>query len=113
MFGATREILIATAYGIFALISVSIIRRFALGAVGTAAIAAPALCAAILLLAYYPAERGTSVPLAFTAASDPSPTALSERVFYDAPLVATRSQCHSCAAFFSATLSLGIIVAAS
>src|SRR6516162_533156 len=55
MFGATREILIATAYGIFALIAVSIIRRLALGAVGTAAIAAPALGAAILLLAYHPA----------------------------------------------------------
>jgi hypothetical protein len=89
MFGATREILIATAYGIFALISVSIIRRLALGAVGTAAIAAPALCAAILLLAYYPGERGTSVPLAFTAATDPWLTALSERVLYDAPLVGT------------------------
>jgi hypothetical protein len=88
-FGATREILIATAYGIFALISVSIVRRLALGAVGTAAIAAPALVAVILLLGYHPAERGTSVPLAFTGASDPSLIALSERVLYDAPLVGT------------------------
>ncbi len=89
MFGATHEILIATAYGIFALICISIIRRLALGAVGTAAIAAPALGAAILLLTYHPAERGTSVPLAFTWASDPSLIALSERVLYDAPLVGT------------------------
>jgi hypothetical protein len=89
IFGATREIVIATAYGIFALICISIIRRLALGAVGIAAIAAPALGAAILLLVSHPAERGTSVPLAFTGASDPSLVALSERVLYDAPLVGT------------------------
>jgi hypothetical protein len=87
--GATREILIATAYGIFALTCISIIRRFALGAIGTTAIAAPALGAAILLLVYYPAERGTSVTLAFAEASNPSRIALSERVLYDAPLVGT------------------------
>jgi hypothetical protein len=87
--GATREILIATAFGIFALMCISIIRRFALGASGITAIAAPALGAAILLLAYHAAERGTSVPLAFAAASNPSRIALSERVLYDAPLVGT------------------------
>jgi hypothetical protein len=86
---ATREILIATAYGIFALIWISLVRRFALGAVGGAAIAAPALGAAIFLLAYHPVERGTSVPLAFTGASDPSLIALNERVLYDAPFVGT------------------------
>jgi hypothetical protein len=86
---ATREILIATAYGIFALTCISIIRRFALGPIGTTAIAAPALGAAILLLAYHPAERGTSVPLGFAGASDPSLIALSERVLHDAPLVGT------------------------
>jgi hypothetical protein len=89
IFGATREIVIATAYGIFALICISIIRRLALGAVGTAAIAAPALGAAILLLASHPAERGTSVSLAFTGASDPALTALTERVIHDAPPVGT------------------------
>jgi hypothetical protein len=89
MFGATREILIATAYGMFALICISLVRRLALGAVGAAAIAAPALGAAILLLAYHPVERGTSVPLAFTGASDPSLIALNERVLYDAPFVGT------------------------
>jgi hypothetical protein len=88
MLGSTREIVIATAYGIFALTCISIIRRFALGAMGTAAIVAPALGAAILLLVY-PAERGTSVPLAFAGASDPSLIALSERVLDDAPLVGT------------------------
>jgi hypothetical protein len=87
--GATREVFIATAYGIFALTCISIIRRFALGAIGTTAIAAPALGAAILLLAYHPVERGTSVPLTLAGASDPSLIALSERVLYDAPLVGT------------------------
>jgi hypothetical protein len=87
--GATREILIATAYGIFALTCISIIRRFALGPIGTTAIAAPALGAAILVLAYHPAERGTSVPLTLVGASDPSLIALSERVLHDAPLVGT------------------------
>ena len=89
LFDATREILIATAFGMFALICISLVRRFALGAVGTAAIAAPALGAAILLLAYHPVERGTSVSLAFTGASDPSLIALNERVLYDAPFVGT------------------------
>jgi len=90
MLSATREILIATGYGIFAFTCISIIRRFALGAIGNTAIAAPALGAAILLLAYYPAERGTSsVTLAFAGASNASRIALSERVLYDAPLVGT------------------------
>jgi len=87
--GATREILIATAYGIFALACISIIRRFAVGTIGTAAIAVPALGAALLVLAYQAAERGTSSPLAFTGASDPSLIALGERVLYDAPLAGT------------------------
>ena len=87
---ATPEILIATGYGIFAFSCISIIRRFALGAIGITAISAPALGAAILLLAYYPAERGTSsVTLAFAGASNASRIALSERVLYDAPLVGT------------------------
>jgi hypothetical protein len=87
--GATREILLATAYGIFALACILIIRRFALGKIGPAAIVAPALGAAIVGLAYQAAGRGTSVPLAFTGASDLSLIALSERVLYDAPLVGT------------------------
>src|SRR6516165_1025878 len=89
MLSATREILIATGYGIFALTCISIIRRFMLGAIGTTAIAAPALGAAILLLAYYSPERHTSIPFAFAGASDSSPVTLSERVLYDAPLVGT------------------------
>jgi hypothetical protein len=89
MLGATSETLIATAYGIFAFACISFIRRFALGAIGITAIAAPALAAAILLLAYHPPERSRGVPLAFAGASDPSLVALSERVLSDAPLVGT------------------------
>jgi hypothetical protein len=89
MLGATREVLVATGYGILAMAYVSIVRRFALGAIGSTALVAPALGAAMILLAYHPAERGTSVPLAFTGTSAPSLIALSERVLYDAPLVGT------------------------
>jgi hypothetical protein len=89
MLDATREVLIATACGILALACVLLIRRFALGTFGITAIAAPALGAAILLLAYHPAERSTSVLLAFAGASSPSLIALSERVLDDAPLVGT------------------------
>ena len=77
MLGATREVLIATGCGILALACVIIIRRFALGLFGITAIAVPALGAAILLLAAHPAERGTSVLLAFAGASSPSLIALS------------------------------------
>jgi hypothetical protein len=87
--GATRQILIATVYGIFALTCISIIRRVALGPIGIMAVAAPILGAAILLLAYQALERGTSVPLAFVGASDPRLVALSERVLHDAPLAGT------------------------
>ena len=86
---ATREVLIATGYGILALACVLIIRRFAIGTFGITAIAAPALGAAILLAAYHPAERSTSVLLAFAGVSSPSVIALSERVLDDAPLVGT------------------------
>ena len=89
MLSATREILVATGYGILAMACVSIIRRFALGPIGTTAIAAPALGAAILLLAYHTAERGTSMTLALAGPSNPTLVALSERVLYDAPLVGT------------------------
>jgi hypothetical protein len=87
--GTTREILIATAYGMFALTCISIIRRFALRAIGITAIAVPALGAAIFLLAYHAAERGTSVLFAFAGSSDASLIALSERVLHNAPLVGT------------------------
>jgi hypothetical protein len=87
MLSATREILVATGFGLLAMACVSIIRRSALGPISTLAITALALGAAILLLADRAVERGTSVPLAFTAASNPSLMALNDRVLYDAPLV--------------------------
>jgi hypothetical protein len=89
MLSATRGILVATGFGVLAMVCVTIIRRFALGPVGTIAIAAIALSAAILLLAYEAAERGVSTTLALAGASDPSLVALSDRVLYDAPLIGT------------------------
>jgi hypothetical protein len=89
MLSATREIFVATGYGILAMACVSVIRRFALGPIGTTAITALALVAAILLLAYRPAERGMSPTLALAEASNPALIALSDRVLYDAPLVGT------------------------
>jgi hypothetical protein len=89
MLSATREVLVATGFGLLAMACVSIIRRFAIGRIGTAAIAALALSAAILILAYQAAERSTSVKLALAGASNPSLIALSERVLDDTPLVGT------------------------
>jgi hypothetical protein len=89
MFGASREVLIATGCGVLAPVCVLIIRRFALRPLDTTAIAALATGAAILLLAYQPAERGTSVSLSFARASPPSLIDLNERMLDDAPLVGT------------------------
>jgi hypothetical protein len=86
---ATRQVFFATGYGFLALAGVMIIRRFGLGFLGIMGIAVPALGAAILLLAAHPAERGTSLSLAFAGGSPPSLTALSERMLDDAPFVGT------------------------
>ncbi len=85
----TREAYFAAGYGLLAFASVMIIRRFRLGFLGIAGIATPALGVAMLLMAAHPAERGTSVSLAFAGASSPSLKAQSERVLDDAPLVGT------------------------
>ena len=87
--GTMREVLIATGCGILTLIYVMIIRRFALRLLGIMGIVVPASAVAILLLAAHPAERGTSVLLAFAGASSPSLVALSQRVLDDAPLIGT------------------------
>jgi hypothetical protein len=89
MLGATHEVLVATGFGILAMACVSVIRRFALGPIGTTAITVLASGAAILLLAYRAAERGMSLTLALAGASNLSLIALSERVLHDAPLVGT------------------------
>jgi hypothetical protein len=89
MVSAMGGVLIATGYGILAFACVVIIRRFAVGLLGIIGMAVPALGIAILLLAAHPAERGTSVLLAFAGASSPSLIALTQRVLDDAPLVGT------------------------
>ena len=87
--GTMREALIAAGYGILTLIYMIIIRRFALRLLGIMGMVVPALAVAILLLAAHPAERGTSVLLAFAGTSSPSLVALSQRVLDDAPLIGT------------------------
>ena len=87
--GASLEVLFATACGLLALACMMIIRRFRFGLWLTVWIAVPTLGVAALLAAPHLAERGTSVPLLFAAAPFASPSALSERVLDDAPLVGT------------------------
>ena len=86
--GATREVLFATGCGSWHWRAYVIIRRFRFGLWRASAIAVLALGAAILLAVAHPAERGTSVSLAF-AATSASVSAMSERVLDDAPLVGT------------------------
>lgn len=83
VFNGTREVLVATGCGVAPLACVMIIRR--IGTWGTAIIAGPVIGIAILLIITQPAERGSSLLLAYAG----SPTAVSKRVLEDAPLVGT------------------------
>jgi hypothetical protein len=86
---ATPTVLFATGYGLLALASVVIIRRFRFGLWLAGAIAVWALAVAILLAPAHLRERGTSILLAFSTVHSASLSALSERVLGDAPLVGT------------------------
>jgi len=86
---ATREVIFATGCGLLALACIVIIRRFRFGQWLALGIAVWALGVAILLAATHPAERGTSVVLAFSREHSASLPALSERVLDDAPLAGT------------------------
>jgi hypothetical protein len=81
----TREVLAASGCGITAFACVTIIRRFQLGAWYATAIAAPVISVLVLIVAAHPTEHERSLLLAFAA----PPTAASERVLGDAPLVGT------------------------
>ena len=76
----------ATAYGLLTLASQSIIRRFGLGWWGIAAVTAPALMIAIVLIGSHPTQRETSAPLAFASEALSSHVALSQRMMDDAPV---------------------------
>ena len=84
----TREVLIATACGLAALLCVLIIRRYRLGAWGLMAFALALLGVAFFSSTSRPAGHGESVLLAF-ATSPATPADVSERVLDDAPLVGT------------------------
>jgi hypothetical protein len=86
---ATPEVLFATGYGLLALASVVIIRRFRFGLWLAGGIAVWALAVAILLAPAHLLQRGTSILLAFSTAHSASLSALSERVLGDAPLFGT------------------------
>jgi hypothetical protein len=85
----TPEVLFATGYGLLALGSVVIIRRFRFGLWLAGGIAVWALAVAVLLAPAHLHQRGTSILLAFSTAHSASLSALSERVLGDAPLVGT------------------------
>lgn len=84
---ATYWTIFATACGLVSFACVWIIRRFALGPLGSGMIAAAVLGIAILLVAANPAELGRDAPLAFAAAPSSALVAFNERILDDAPLV--------------------------
>jgi hypothetical protein len=86
---ATPEVLFATGYGLLALASVVIIRRFRFGLWLAGGVATCALAVAVLLATAHLLERGTGILLAFSTAHSASLSALSERVLGDAPLFGT------------------------
>ena len=81
----THVVLVASGSGIGAFVFVMIMHRFGLGGWYATAIAAPVIAFVVLGVATQPTERGRSLLLAFAA----SPTAASEHVLGDAPLVGT------------------------
>jgi hypothetical protein len=87
--GSGPEVMIATGYGLLALASVMIVRRFRLGLLGLAGMAVLAIGIAVALVATHPAPRGTTLPIAYAEGSSHSLVALSQRVLDDAPAVGT------------------------
>ena len=80
---STAAVMIATAYGLGALIAVAVIRRLGLGPWGIAAIAVPAMGLAVLLIASEPGLRTKGVTLALATPSSPALTSLSQRILDD------------------------------
>jgi hypothetical protein len=68
---STAAEMIATAYGLGALIAVAVIRRLGFGPWGIAAIAVPAMGLAVLLIASEPGLRTKGIALAFAVPSPP------------------------------------------
>ena len=79
---STVAAMIATAYGLGALIAVAVIRRLGLGLWGIVAIAVSALGLAVLLIGSEPGLRTKGIALAFAAPSPPALTSL-QRILED------------------------------
>jgi len=81
--------LVATGFGVVALVSVVLIRRLGLGPWGIAAIALPAIAFAGFLAASEPRLRTENFTLAFDAEAPASLISMSQRILDDAPLRGT------------------------
>jgi hypothetical protein len=85
-FGADKQALFATVFGLGTLACITIIRHFGLGLFGIGGMAALAVGIAFIVMAVQPTKRGASAVLAFASESS-SATALSQRMLDDAPSV--------------------------
>ena len=81
--------LVATGFGVVALVAVVLIRRLGLGPWGSVAIALPTIAIAGLLAASEPKLRTESFTLAFATEAPASLTSMSQRILGDAPLRGT------------------------
>lgn len=81
--------LVATGFGVIALVAVVLIRRLGLGPWGSVAIALPTIAVAGLLAANEPKLRTESFTLAFAAEAPASLTSMSQRILGDTPLRGT------------------------
>ena len=86
---ATREVLVATGFGLATLACVMLIRRFDFGAWSLTAFALPLIAVAVLLFINYPTEHGRGLLLMFASSSSSSLISMSERVLEDAPILGT------------------------
>ena len=84
--GATYWTIVASVCGLAAVVVMWIVRRF--GPWGSAAIPLPALGVVIFMMAYHSPLQGASELLTFAGSSAP-PTAQSQRMLEDAPLLGT------------------------
>jgi len=80
---STGAAMIATGYGLGALMAVAVIRRLSFGPWGIAAFALPAIGLAVLMVASEPGLRTNGVVLAFAAPSSLALTSASQRILDD------------------------------
>jgi hypothetical protein len=81
--------IIATIFGVGALIVVAVVRRLPIGPWGIAAIIVPILALTAVFAATEPSRKSQNFLVAFAARSPPPLTALSQRMLEDAPFAGT------------------------